>query len=81
MLAKSKLNSIEDLISSALIDSVIYLVNNLVLFSYSWDEIDPRIKYLISEKCGVTGNINYNFCKIQNWFIKFFTNSKNIDFS
>ena len=31
---------------------------NIVLFSYSYDEICNRIKYLISEKSGITDSIN-----------------------
>ena len=40
-------------------------IRYLVLFSYSYDEICNRIKYLISEKSGITNSINYNFAKIR----------------
>ena len=38
----------------------------LVLFDYGWfDKICDRIKYLISEKSGITDSINHNFGKIR----------------
>ena len=38
----------------------------LVLFDHgSFDEISDKIKYLISEKGGITDSINYNFGKIR----------------
>ena len=40
-------------------------IRYLVLFSYLYDEIRNRIKYLISVKSGVTDSINYNFPKIR----------------
>ena len=33
-------------------------IRYLALFSYSYDEICNRIKYLISEKSGITDSIN-----------------------
>ena len=39
---------------------------SLVLFDYWWfDKICCRIKYLISERCGITDSINQNFGKIR----------------
>ena len=40
-------------------------IRYLVLFSYSYDEICNRIKYLISEKRGIADSINYKFVKIR----------------
>ena len=40
-------------------------VRYLVLFSYLYDEICNWIKYLITEKCGITYSSNYNFAKIR----------------
>ena len=40
-------------------------IRYLVLFSYLYDEICNRIKYLISEKSGITDSINYNLAKIR----------------
>ena len=37
----------------------------LVLFSFLYDEIWNRIKYLISEKRGIKDSINYHFAKIR----------------
>ena len=38
----------------------------LVLFDYGWfDKMSDRIKYLISEKSGITDSINQNFGKIR----------------
>ena len=46
-----------------LYDGIRYLV---LLFGHSWyDEIYHRIKYLISEKSGITDSINHNFSKIR----------------
>ena len=39
----------------------IYFVMSLIWF----DEICDRIKYLMSEKCGITDNINHNFARIR----------------
>ena len=40
-------------------------IKHLVLFDYGlFDEISDRIKYLISEKSGITDSINHNFRKI-----------------
>ena len=36
-------------------------IRYLVLFSYMYDEICNRVKYLISEKSCITDSINYNF--------------------
>ena len=38
----------------------------LVLFSFLYDEICNRIKYLISEKSGSKDRSNYHFAKIRN---------------
>ena len=37
----------------------------LVLFSYLYEEICNKIKYLISEKSGIADSINYSFAKIR----------------
>ena len=51
------------------IDGLIKIHNRiryLVLFDYGWcDKICDRIKYLISEKCGITDSINHNFARIR----------------
>ena len=39
-------------------------IRYLVLFSYLYDEICNRIKYLISEKSGITYSINYDLARI-----------------
>ena len=40
-------------------------ISNLVLFDYSYcDKICDKIKYLISEKSGITDSINHNFGRI-----------------
>ena len=41
-------------------------IRYLVLFSYFYDAICNRIKYLTSEKSGITDSMNYNFAKKQN---------------
>ena len=40
-------------------------IKYLVLLSYSYDKTWERIKYLISEKSGITDSINHNFGKIR----------------
>ena len=41
-------------------------IRYLVLFDYSYcDKIDDKIKYLRSEKSGITDSINHNFGKIR----------------
>ena len=41
-------------------------IGYLVLFDYGWrDEICHNIKYLISEKSGITDSINHNFERIR----------------
>ena len=41
-------------------------IKHLVLFDYGlFDKICDRIKYLISEKSGITDSINHNFRKIR----------------
>ena len=40
-------------------------IRYLVLFDYGWcDEICNNIKYLTSEKSGITDSINHNFARI-----------------
>ena len=40
-------------------------IRYLVLFGHRWcDEICDKIKYLISEKSGITDSINHNFTRI-----------------
>ena len=40
-------------------------IKYLVLFGHSlYDQICDRIKYLISEKSGITDSINHNFARI-----------------
>ena len=40
-------------------------IRYLVLFSYLYDEICNRIKYLTSEKSGIADSIDFNFAKIR----------------
>ena len=41
-------------------------IRYLVLFDYGWfDKFCNRIKYLISEKGGITDSINHNFVRIR----------------
>ena len=40
-------------------------IRYLVLFSYLYDEICDRIKYLTSEKSGIADSIDSNFAKIR----------------
>ena len=41
-------------------------IRYLVLFNHRlYDKIFDRIKYLISEKCGITESINHNFGRIR----------------
>ena len=40
-------------------------IRYLVLFSYLYDEICNRIKYLTSEKSGIADSIDSNFAKIR----------------
>ena len=41
-------------------------IGYLVLFNQGWyDEIFDRIRYLISEKSGITDKINHNFTRIR----------------
>ena len=41
-------------------------IRNSVLFGSQWyDKIFDNIKYLISEKSGITGSINHNFARIR----------------
>ena len=41
-------------------------IKYLVLLGHNWyDKVWDRIKYLISEKSGVTDSINYNFVRIR----------------
>ena len=41
-------------------------IRYLVLFDYSYcDKICDKIKYLVSEKSGITDSINHNFAKIR----------------
>ena len=41
-------------------------IRYLVLFDYSYcDKICDKIKYLISEKSGITDSINHNFGRIR----------------
>ena len=40
-------------------------IRYLVLFSYLYDKICNRIKYLVSEKSGITDSISYNFTNIK----------------
>ena len=56
-------------------------IRNLVLFSYSYDEICNKIKHLISGKSSITDSINYNFAKTRINSCNSLPNEKNIDFS
>ena len=41
-------------------------IRYLVLFGHLWyDEIYARIRYLVSEKSGITNSINHNFARIK----------------
>ena len=41
-------------------------INYLVLFDHGWfHKICDKIKYLISEKSGITDSINHNFARIR----------------
>ena len=41
-------------------------IRHLVLFNHLWyDKIYDRIRYLISEKSGITNSINHNFARIR----------------
>ena len=56
-------------------------IRNLVLFSYSYDEICNKIKHLISGKSSITDSINYNFAKTRINSCNSLPIEKNIDFS
>ena len=60
---------------------IYYGIRYLVILGHSWfDEICSGIKYLVSEKSGITNNIDYNVARIR-IDSQFFTYRKNIDFS
>ena len=41
-------------------------IRYLILFGYGWfEEICDKIKYLISERSGITNSINHNFARIR----------------
>ena len=57
-------------------------IRYLVLFDHGWcDEICDRIKYLRSEKSGITDSINHNFRRIRIDSYDYLPKEKNIDFS
>ena len=56
-------------------------IKYLVLFDYSYrDKICDKIKYLISEKSGITDSINHNFVRIRINSYDLLPIKKNIDF-
>ena len=55
---------------------------HLVLFDYGLlDQICDKVKYLISDKCGITDSINHTFGKIRIDSYNSLPIEKNIDFS